>query len=273
MVIEFELALDDLKEANAAHMQGALRSGGLGCLRVLLMLPIVLIGLGTLATGLFASPGPEWSMVVLGGFLAVAPVITFARSFRKRLLLDGASADPPRPQRSPSLLFATGSGWLYPIVAVTIYMLVDKAPDPTPVATTVPAAGTGATSAHSSLVPWLLIFAVVWFEVFRRLMDRSAAKRLWERQPSLHLRKRFDVDENRLIVQDSQTRDEHKWAAIRAYVETPHLFILYKPDYTFHMIPKRAFAGPDDAEKLRHLLRAKIQPATMAFPVIPGTTP
>ena len=103
MVLEFELVQDDLKEANAAHMQGALRGGRSGgfaaWVRPLLMLPVALIGLIVLTAGLLASGGRDVSMVLMGAFMLLISAVTVARAFRKGLRLEEASAEPPRAVR------------------------------------------------------------------------------------------------------------------------------------------------------------------------------
>lgn len=129
------------------------------------------------------------------------------------------------------------------------------------------------------MAPWLLIFAIVWVFIFVQVRMRSA-KAAWEKYPSLQLRRRLDADPSRFVIDDTQSRTELTWPAVKHFVETPNLFLLYVESDTFHIIPKRAFAGggaggnagggsDGNVDSFRELLRANVQPATRAFPVQP----
>ncbi|HYO07379.1 MAG TPA: YcxB family protein, partial [Tepidisphaeraceae bacterium] len=131
------------------------------------------------------------------------------------------------------------------------------------------------------MAPWLLIFAIVWVFIFVQVRMRSA-KAAWEKYPSLQLRRRLDADPARFVIDDTQSRTELTWPAVKHFVETPNLFLLYVESDTFHIIPKRAFAGggggaggnagggsDGNVDSFRELLRANVQPATRAFPVQP----
>lgn len=121
------------------------------------------------------------------------------------------------------------------------------------------------------LIPWLLFFGLIWFVVFRQL--RGRAKQAWEKQPYLQLRRTFEFTEDRVIMDDVQSRSEMRWTVFSKFVESRNLFLLYHGPYVFNMIPKRAFSGPAEVEAFRRLLQQKIQPGTGAFPVQPVQRP
>jgi hypothetical protein len=101
-------------------------------------------------------------------------------------------------------------------------------------------------------------------------MTNLNIERLWAGQPALQLRKRMTIGDEGVKVSDAFSRHETQWQAFRRFIETPNLFLLMFGDYSFHMIPKRAL-NDDEVTSLRHLLRARIQAQTNAFPVIPIT--
>jgi hypothetical protein len=120
------------------------------------------------------------------------------------------------------------------------------------------------------IIPGLLMVGYIWF----LLRSRSeAARRVWDNEPSLQLRRTLDADRSRVIIDNGQTRIERKWNSFRRFIESPNLFLLYTSDYAFDIVPKRAFASPAQVDEFRRLLEQQIQPPTGGFPVQPpGTT-
>jgi preprotein translocase subunit YajC len=116
-------------------------------------------------------------------------------------------------------------------------------------------------------VPWLLIFLFVWFFVFRQL--RGGRRRMWDSQKQLHQAQAMDVTDDGVTIVNSMTRLQQTWDAFEAVRETPNLFMLYTSSYSFHMVPKRAFASGMEIDAFRWVVRLRIagRPGP-AFPVV-----
>ena len=273
MVIEYNLTLDDLKEAQIAHARAEMKARGAagGRTRVILIVSITLL----LAVILLAAAG-----LMGGGSIAIISIalaclmIVFLLMLVLRVIGLGRKGARPVEQfvrvtrLGPLQLLRGLFGWiLFVTMAIVLYMLLQKSSAPSGPATA-PAAATPDLlfGVLVPLIPWLVLFASVWVILFTAARVQMP-RRMWERNPALQLRQRLDANDDRLIIDNVQSRIEMKWAAVRSFLETPNLFMLYTAEYLFHMVPKRAFAGQGEAE-FRELLRRGIQPPTQAFPVM-----
>jgi hypothetical protein len=152
-------------------------------------------------------------------------------------------------------------GWVACIVlSVMLYLLLKK--------NTVPVAGQPLVSTPTfSVGAWAIVFFLIWPLIFLYLRGKQY-DRAWAGQPNEHLLKHWQVNDAGVVVDSGHSRSEIGWPAFRRYLETPALFMLYVSEFSFHMIPKRAFADEAQIEEFRDLLRRHIQPQTQAFPVI-----
>ena len=119
------------------------------------------------------------------------------------------------------------------------------------------------------LVPWTLIFLVIWFVVFRSL--RGGLRAQFDAQPALHRPHVVEVYDDRIVFSDTVGRYEHSWDAFTHVRETPGNFLLFTSLYALHILPKRVFPDLAAANDFRELLRRTIaeRPAP-AFPVVPA---
>ena len=103
----------------------------------------------------------------------------------------------------------------------------------------------------------------VWLVVgvLMRLVESRKQKRLvqfgWVSQPSITIPKAFESDEEKIVIVDANCSLRFRWPALTRFVETEFLFLLYESDYSFHIIPKRAF-NDDNAMLFPGLLSRNI---------------
>jgi hypothetical protein len=114
--------------------------------------------------------------------------------------------------------------------------------------------------------PWIFLFSIFAILSIRGQTTRS--DKLWQGQPSLMRAKLADISAEGVILSDPFSRVEFKWPAFVRFSETKNLFLLYNSDFSFLMIPKRAFPDQEHLEAMRALART-ITPAPAAFPVQP----
>ena len=201
-------------------------------------------------------------------------------------------------------------GWVIFVgLAVMIFLLMqnNRIPQtaPPPAAATRPAGGGSLATILLPLVPWVIIFCVIWFIAYLQLRKTQAQnaqprrsflyepgkepnrgrepgalaafmsalnneKAIWESQPHLHRPQTMEVTEGGVVVSDAVSRTENRWDAYSHVRETPNLFLLYTSDLVIQSVPKRAFASEQDLRSFRELVRQTIaeRPAP-AFPVVP----
>ena len=119
-----------------------------------------------------------------------------------------------------------------------------------------------------SLQPWVLVVVLVYFFVFRQFRRRH--DRHFDSEPAFHEPRTFELDQTGVTMRDLHSRTTIEWPGFVRFLETPNLFILFSTENTGHLIPKRAFASPEDANHARDLFLNNIAPPTSAFPVIPA---
>jgi hypothetical protein len=131
-------------------------------------------------------------------------------------------------------------------------------------AATPPAAATrpapdpqGGEAIFNVCFPWIVVFALVWFVIFRYL--RGAARRAWEAQPHLALPQTVETTEHGLRLTDPNSVRDCRWAAFTKWRENEEMFLLYNSDLTFDIVPKRAAQTPQQIELFRHLLQQHVR--------------
>lgn len=120
------------------------------------------------------------------------------------------------------------------------------------------------------VVPWLLIFGLVWFFAFRQLRNNRRRE-----NPILGRLHQMEVNQSGVTVTTTSGRREFHWSAFHAWQETAHLFLLYDADpkrasvISAEVIPKRAIRNSADLDALRHLIASNVRAHDSAFPVLP----
>ena len=165
-----------------------------------------------------------------------------------------------------------GGPWLLTAIIVAVVAVPTIYSDLHRNAAPVPSAAPAASPAPLTdlliqLIPWMLIFGVLWFFVFRKLRRRH--ERTLAADPTLNLRHTVDVTDAGIVQQSGLARTEWNWIAFNRFYESDRLFLLPLAARRFLMLPKRALATPADADALRQLFERYIQPPTGGFPVAP----
>jgi len=176
-------------------------------------------------------------------------------------------------KRSTSLTISRGMlGWLL-VLAVLVLLFVifnheeQLAPPTGPrVPTTGPARSLLLTWLIN-LVPWGLIALVVWFFFIRKF--RGAARQSWDANVSeLTQPRTAEITPDYIRFSMPTTIIEQKWTGFRRLAEGPTIFAVYTGPTAAHIIPKRAFASPNDIAAFRGLAQSLILEATGGFPVL-----
>ena len=277
MTAEFAYTVEDLREAAVAHARAHAKAqdaqserGDLGVWFVAIV--ALVFGLLVLKTIVFrAGRGAGVAvlpMVFVGIIVVMALFVILRNIFRPR-----PQVDPPLEMKVDAtrgvplrqvLVWVVGILIAIPVAA---YIYAKQEP-PAPASPASTPLVNPAMDLLITFLPWILIGGFLFFFIRLRLKLNSP-EAVMEKNPSLQLRRRMDADERGVIIDDGQAKIEMAWVAIRRFVESPNLFLLYLSNDSFHMIPKRAFDG-SDGEAFRELLRANIQPMTRAFPVLPA---
>ena len=83
------------------------------------------------------------------------------------------------------------------------------------------------------------------------------------------VRQRLQIDESGLTVEETGSRLQIEWFALKRFVESPAVFLLYGRQDEMSIIPKRDLTS-SDIEALRHLMRERLTGSTRGFPVTGG---
>ncbi len=122
-----------------------------------------------------------------------------------------------------------------------------------------------------SVVPWILIFVVLWYFFFRTM--RGQVRHAWKANANdLQQPGTIEITPDYLRVCTPDTTTEHKWRGLRRLTEGPTIFAIYTSATTAHIIPKRAFASPADVDAFRLLAQSLIIEPTGGFPVLPSAS-
>ena len=119
-------------------------------------------------------------------------------------------------------------------------------------------------------LPWLLIFGLVCFLVYRSF--RARYKRLLAESPELQQIQTLEADEEGLRMSAGAMATTWKWAGFTGVIDTPNLILLQTSNKAALAIPKRAAADQNELQELQRLFASRISAPTGAFPVLPVAT-
>lgn len=258
MKIQFDYTFEDLREAQAAHQehvrattQKSGRAGGTavaGAFVVMSLVPLL---------GARQPYGLLDILIPISTVFMLVLAITLAGSvgWRSRLKLIGG---------------LLGLLVLFGLLYVVLFRL--GSPSRAPGALAGVSAPRPAWSWGELLAPhliWILLF--VSFASFTIWYNRRLIRQNWEKQPALQRPHTLEVVEGGVIIDNVLERQECRWPAFVRYAETPHLFLLYPSEISFHMVPKRALADEAQVKEFRALLHEMIENRLRAFPVLVET--
>jgi hypothetical protein len=83
----------------------------------------------------------------------------------------------------------------------------------------------------------------------------------FRREPGLHGEYRFEFSEDGIGFRTAHIDSKLEWNVYREVVENRQLFLLFHGRRAFSIIPKRAFASPEEESAFRDLLIRKITPS------------
>lgn len=102
---------------------------------------------------------------------------------------------------------------------------------------------------------WLssyLLFAVVWYFIFRLILQRT-----YKAATNLHDPVQYIFEETEIHVENANSQTTHQWDAFQKAVETPEWFLLYQNKSVFNPLPKSAFMSESELQRFRNLLKTK----------------
>ena len=278
MQVQFQITADELKEFQHAHLN-ALR-GGAGPSSTPMLRRVrrgvglvMLAGVGAMyvnsMNGANAGSGLTSLFISLLPWLLILLVVWFffVHQSNARYIYQTAKTGEKVSGESG---WASVAGWVFILsVFVLIYVLYH---DSAPVHTRRAAPGGAPSVARpvspeqwlSAAVPWVIAGAVVTMVIWR--MRQRAATSRGEMAAKMGYQT-IELTQETVTVTTAYSRTEHQWLAFTRFCESANLFVLYLGDNLGHVIPKRAFASPADADEFRALATANIQPMTHGFPV------
>lgn len=113
---------------------------------------------------------------------------------------------------------------------------------------------------HSPWVPGflgsLLTIAVLVFGAW--LKSRKPARNIWALNPLLKQRFDTEVDQRGIRSKCAIASSERDWQAFTGFFESETLFHIQQGPNQFLWLPKRAFAGEQEIERMRQLMRSKL---------------
>ena len=143
-------------------------------------------------------------------------------------------------------------------------------PPPAPVPST-PAPADDVMQFVVPVLPWVFIFAFVWFFVYRRL--RGNYQRTFDDTPALHRVRTVQVSDEGITMTEPTFSYRATSAHYTRFAETPNLFLLFISNNAAEFIPKRIFTNEFAMQEFRALLQQNINPAKRAFEVLPVHPP
>lgn len=86
--------------------------------------------------------------------------------------------------------------------------------------------------------------------LYRRRMEKK-----WKSEPSISEPLVVTITEDEIIVKSPYEEGITKWKAFTHYIETKNLFLIFRQQNVFNVVPKRAFENQDMENKFRNLLQ------------------
>jgi hypothetical protein len=159
-------------------------------------------------------------------------------------------------------------GWvLFGGLSIMLFVLLQRQAPPAPRGSARPTNPPQLLDIVLPMLPWVFVFAIIWFVVFRALRRRY--QNAWDTHPDFHRLHTVEIDEDGITWSDPVSQSRRLWDGYVKFKETPHLFLVYRGEMVAEIIPKRAFSSADSINEFRVTLQRNIRLAESAFPVIP----
>ncbi len=112
----------------------------------------------------------------------------------------------------------------------------------------------GQAGGPSPRFPYLLVGSLAYLALYFCVFVPWRARTLYRRQSGVLSPFRIQADAGGLVVSSEQGEVRLPWMALRKWKESRHLFLIYRSDSLFHLVPKRLFASSEQIEAFRMLL-------------------
>jgi hypothetical protein len=122
--------------------------------------------------------------------------------------------------------------------------------------------------ASSDSFGWIVV-AVMAISYWRTFYGRNSYRALWKQFSHLHGKKWLCWDADGFQLADTDSRLNYEWRALKAWLETGDLLLLFVSDLAFHIVPKRAFAADESLlDAFRQALVNASEAKGHGFPVL-----
>lgn len=107
---------------------------------------------------------------------------------------------------------------------------------------------------------WIVVVVVfASLTIVQLLMPYIFHRRIYHRNPRLFEMRTVTFNDDGLRSEKATTGTvEAKWSSFEKFKETKNLFLTYQTKDVIGMVPKRAFASPEDVAQFRKLLASKL---------------
>lgn len=115
---------------------------------------------------------------------------------------------------------------------------------------------------------YLAILLGIYFFLSPTYLYQKRVKKIWERESSISEPLIVTLTDDEIIVKSPNEDGITKWKAFTHFVETKNLFLIFRQQNAFNVIPKRAFENHDLENNFRKLLQREfttkqIQPSSI----------
>ena len=110
-----------------------------------------------------------------------------------------------------------------------------------------------------------MLIAAVFLFLTSPLFLRIIVRVRWKMQPQLQSRVHYQITPDAVRAATNTSKGETTWEGFVRFIETKNVFLLYPNKLIFHIIPKRAFASPDELASFRALATSKIPPPKRSY--------
>jgi hypothetical protein len=193
----------------------------------------------------------------------VDDIVSYRNSFAG--IAKALSPEPQRRARLARILL----GWGLILAAAILLFVVfhDEKPAPAPG----PASQPAGHPWYMPLLPYGIIFLLIWFVLLPWLRKKSIVKDLFKSDPTMSQPRRVVISEEGVLVEFPTNTTVTKWTHFIHFAETPELMLLVINRQMAFVLPKRVFASEDQINELRSFAQAHA--ATMkGYPIEVNST-
>jgi len=162
-------------------------------------------------------------------------------------------------------------GWVLILaISVMIFVVFHKegpvrAPAVAPAAP--PAAGGPASSVWKNVLPYIIVFVVIWFFFVRLRLGKGGVRQFFKQNPTLADPRRVVIADDGISIQTQTNTNTMAWTHFTFFAETKEFFLLFETNRSAHLLPKRSFPSPDAIASFRAFAQASVGNQPIGFPV------